>query len=102
LSSGNVFASLGPSDPEKILAKAERASKIGEILRGRGLTQSAAAELFGIDEPKISRLLGGYLPNFSTERLMHFLTLLGQDVEIAVRPAPRSRRVGLARVVAAA
>jgi hypothetical protein len=33
---------------------------------------------------------------------MHFLTLLGRDVEIVVKPAPRSLRVGHVRVVEAA
>jgi hypothetical protein len=47
-------------------------------------------------------LLRGYLTNFSTERLMHFLTLLGRDVEIVVKPTPRSRRLGRVRVVEAA
>jgi predicted XRE-type DNA-binding protein len=53
-----------------------------------------------IDQPKISRLLQGRLFGFSTERLMHFLTLLGRDVEIVVKRAPRSRRRGRVRVVA--
>jgi hypothetical protein len=38
---------------------------------------------------------------FSTERLMHFLTMLGRDIEIAVKPVPRSRRRGHLRVVTA-
>jgi hypothetical protein len=33
---------------------------------------------------------------------MHFLTLLGRDVEIVVKNTPRSRRQGRMRVVAAA
>jgi transcriptional regulator with XRE-family HTH domain len=67
-----------------------------------GSSKDDAAELLGIDQPKVSRLLRGYLTNFSAERLMHFLTLLGRDVEIIVKPAPRSRRLGQVRVVKAA
>jgi predicted XRE-type DNA-binding protein len=100
--SGNVFADLGLPNPEEHLAKAELASRIGEVIRQRRLTQAAAADLLGIDQPKVSRLLRGYLTNFSAERLMHFLTLLGRDVEIVVKPVPRSRRVGHLRVVEAA
>jgi predicted XRE-type DNA-binding protein len=100
--SGNVFADLGLPNPEEHLAKAELASHIGEVIRQRRLTQVAAAELLGIDQPKVSRLQRGYLTNFSVERLMNFLTLLGRDVEIVVKPAPRSRRVGQVRVVEAA
>jgi hypothetical protein len=50
----------------------------------------------------VSRLLRGYLTNFSVERPMHFLTLLGRDVEIIVKPTPRSRRQGRVHVVRAA
>jgi predicted XRE-type DNA-binding protein len=66
------------------------------------LTQTRAAHILRIDQPKISRLLRGQLSGFSTERLIHFLTLLGRDVEITVKPAPRSRRQGHLRVVATA
>lgn len=99
---GNVFADLGLSDPDERLAKAELASRISDATQHRRLTQAATAELLGIDQPKVSRLLRGYLTNFSVERLMHFLRLLGRDVEIVVKPVPRSRRVGRVRVVEAA
>ena len=95
--SGNVFADLGLSNPEESLAKAELASRIGEAIRERRLTQTAAAAILGIDQPKVSRLQRGYLTNFSVERLMRFLTLLGQDVDIAIRPS--SRDIGQVRVV---
>ena len=100
--SDNVFADLGLADPEAHRAKAELGSRIGEALRVRRLTQAAAAELLGVDQPKVSRLLCGYLRNFSAERLMRFLTLLERDVELVVKPAPRSRRRGRVRVVKAA
>jgi predicted XRE-type DNA-binding protein len=99
--SGNVFADIGLPNPEERLAKAGLAIRINEAIRGRRLTQTGAARILKIDQPKISRLLRGQLSGFSTERLMHFLTLLGRDVEIIVRPTPPSRRLGRLRVVAA-
>jgi predicted XRE-type DNA-binding protein len=101
--SGNVFADLGLPDPEERLAKAELAMQIASGIRARRLTQAKVAALFGIDQPKISRLLRGQLSGFSTDRLIHFLTLLGQDVVIVVKPAARhSRGPGHVRVVAEA
>lgn len=97
-SSGNVFADLGLPNPEERLAKASLAFRISEAIHARRLTQTRAARILKIDQPKISRLLRGQLSGFSTGRLMHFLTLLGQDVEITVRPVPRSRRYGHLRV----
>ena len=98
--SSNVFADLGLPNSEERLAKADLAIRIAGAIRARRLTQTAAARILKIDQPKISRLLRGQLSGFSTERLMQFLTLLGRDVEIVIKPVPRSRRQGHLRVVA--
>lgn len=98
----NVCADLGLPDPEEHLAKAELASRINIAIREAGLTQAAAADLLGIDQPKVSRLMRGYLTNFSAERLLNFLTLLGRDVEIVVKRVPGAKRRGRVRVVGAA
>ena len=100
--SGNVFADLGFAEPEEELTKAQLASHIRQIIQRRRLTQTAAAVLMGIDQPKVSALLNGRLANFSTDRLMRLLTALGQDVEIVVRESPGSFDKGNIRVVAAA
>jgi predicted XRE-type DNA-binding protein len=100
-SSGNVFADLRLPQPEERLAKAFLARELGRLIRARGLTQRATATILGIDQPKVSNVLHGRLAGFSTQRLLGFLTSLGQDIDIVVRPAPRSRRRGHLRVVAA-
>jgi predicted XRE-type DNA-binding protein len=100
MSSGNVFADIGLPNREERLAKAELALRIAAAIRARRLTQKNAARVLRIDQPKISRLLRGQLSGFSTERILHFLTRLGRDVEIVVKIAPRSRRQGRLRVVA--
>jgi predicted XRE-type DNA-binding protein len=101
-SSGNVFADLGFAEPEEELTKAQLASHIRRLLERRRLSQTAAAALMGIDQPKVSALLNGRLANFSSERLMRLLTALGHDVEITVRPRPRARTQGRIRVSSAA
>jgi predicted XRE-type DNA-binding protein len=90
-SSGNVFADLNLPRPEEALAKAELAQKIAEIIRQRRLTQSQAAAILGVDQPKISALRRGRLSGFSLERMVRFLILLGRDVQIVVKSRPRSR-----------
>jgi len=99
--SGNVFADLGLPNPEERLAKAQLAYAISRVIKERGLTQRAAAALMGIDQPKVSHVLRGRLADFSTERLMGFLTGLGRDIEIVVKMPPRSRKKGRLRVAAA-
>ncbi|HEX4321373.1 MAG TPA: helix-turn-helix transcriptional regulator [Acidobacteriaceae bacterium] len=86
ISSGNVFADLGLPNPEEALAKAKLAHKISMLIRERKLTQVQAARLLAIDQPKVSGLMRGRLTGFSLERLMRFLLLLGQDVQISVQP----------------
>jgi len=98
-SSGNVFADLGLPNAGDRLAKAELARKIGEIIAARRLTQVEAAELLGIDQPKISALIRGRLQAFSLERLMRFLNILGRDIDIVVKPKPRGRRHAVLNVV---
>lgn len=89
LSSGNVFADLGMADADEHLIKAGLVVKIDRIIRQRGLTQSAAAQLMGIDQPKVSAMLAGQFRGYSVERLMRFLVALGHDVEIVVKPRKR-------------
>jgi predicted XRE-type DNA-binding protein len=97
-SSGNVFADLGLPKPDDLLAKAELTAKIIEEIQRRRLTQSQAASILGIDQPKVSALKQGHLSSFSIERLMRFLVLLGRDVEITVkqRRKPRAARLRVA------
>jgi len=99
--SGNVFADLGPPDPEQLLAKAELARQVLNIITRRRLTQAQAVQLLGIDQPKVSALTRGKLSGFSMERLFHFLNALGRDVQITVKAKPRSRQQAHLKVTAA-
>jgi predicted XRE-type DNA-binding protein len=100
-SSGNVFADLGFTDAGERQTKVRLAMAINDILHRRGLSQGKAAELLGINQPKVSALSKYRLEGFSVERLMRFLTALNRDVEIIVRYRPRTRRPGRVYVTAA-
>ena len=97
-SSGNVFADLNLPQADDLLAKAELAAKIIAEVQRRRLTQSQAAAILGIDQPKISALKQGKLTAFSIERLMRFLLLLGQDIEITVKGKAGRRSTARLRV----
>jgi len=99
--SDNVFADMGLPDAEEMLVKAQLSIKINEIITKRHLTQAKAAELLGIDQPKVSALIRGKLSGFSMERLFHFLNALGRDVQIVVKAKPRSRQQAHLRVATA-
>ena len=87
--SGNVFADLGLPDAGEHLIKAGLVVKIDRTIRQRHLTQVTAAQLMGIDQPKVSAMLAGQFRGYSVERLMRFLVALGHDVEIVVKPLKR-------------
>ena len=86
-SSGNVFADLGLPNPEQELTKARLTLQIYSIIRKRKLTQTEAAKILGIKQPHVSLLMRNRAGSFSVGRLIEFLTTLGHDVEITVRPS---------------
>ncbi len=90
--SGNIYADLGVGNPQEARAKADLAHRIVDIIEGRKLTQVQAAKILGVDQPKVSALMRGRLADFSIERLLRFLLLLGHDIHIAVAAKPRSSR----------
>jgi predicted XRE-type DNA-binding protein len=91
-SSGNIFADLGLHDAGEKQTRVRLAVAINQIIEARQLSQSAAARLLDINQPKISALVNYRLDGFSIERLMHFLNALDRDVEIVIRKKPRSKR----------
>ena len=91
MGSGNVFADLGIPNPEQELLKAELTLQIYRIIRQRNLTQTEAGKILGISQPHVSALTRNRAGNFSVGRLLDFLTALGQNVEITVRPARKEQ-----------
>jgi len=90
-SSGSVFADLGLPHPEQELLKARLTLQIYKLIKARGIRQADAGKILGIKQPHVSALMRNRSGAFSVERLMEFLTALGQDVEIIVRPTRRER-----------
>lgn len=94
--SANVYADLGRPDADEMLVKAQLASRIGEVIKRRRLTQVAAAEITGLPQPKLSGLLRGQFRGISEAKMLACLTRLGRDVRIVVGPA--RRRAGAGRI----
>src|SRR5712671_160460 len=84
--SRNVFKDIGVPNAEEHFVKAQLVFKIDTLMKERGLKQVEAADLFGIRQPDISKMLRGEFRQFSVERLLRFLVALDQDVEIVVKP----------------
>jgi predicted XRE-type DNA-binding protein len=84
--SRNVFKDMGIPNAEQHLVKAQLVFKIDTIMKDRGLKQIEAADLFGIRQPDVSKMLRGEFRQFSVERLLRFLVALDHDVEIIIKP----------------
>ena len=96
-SSGNVFADIGVPESEQELVKAKLALQIYRLIKSRQLTQTEAAKLLGTTQPQMSALMRLRPTSVSVGRLMEFLTILGQDIELTIKPA-RRRMQGLMTV----
>ena len=97
--SGNIFRDLGFSEERsaELILKNSLLQALQDTIREQGWKQVEAAARLGIDQAKVSKLLAGQIAGFSVERLVHYLSVLGQDVEVTVRRAPRGQRYGTVR-----
>ncbi len=92
ISFGSVYDDLGYKEPDEMKTKANLIIEISKTIKCKNLTQTAAAKILGISQPKLSELLRGRFRGYSVGRLMKFLTELGKDVDIIVKSTPKSRK----------
>lgn len=90
-SSGNVFRDLGFSkeQSESLRIRSELMARLARLIEERGLTQSEAAKILGVTQPRISDLLGGKLDLFSIEALVVMLSKAGLHVTFTARSRTR-------------
>ena len=91
----NVLMDLGFDDAEELTAKAALALKLNTLIDQRGLSQTEAAAITGMTQPKVSQVRRYKLQNISLERLMQALVSLDQQVKIVVHPARRAHAPGI-------
>lgn len=91
IGSGKVFADLGLPNAEEEAVRASLVLHLAMELDARGLTQSEAATLLGVDQPTVSRIMRGRFERFSLERIIRFLVSVGRDVKIVLPTTRRAR-----------
>lgn len=96
--SGNVFVDLGLADPDERQLRVQLALRLNDLLQAEGLTQAAAAKRLGLAQPHVSELKNYKLGRFSSERLLHCITLMNRDVEIFIRPRASASTAGAGAV----
>lgn len=65
--------------------------KIEKLLKARGFTQSEAARILRVSQPRVSDLLRGRLDPFSTDALIDMLARLGISVPLAFASSKSSK-----------
>jgi predicted XRE-type DNA-binding protein len=82
ITEGDVFTALGKKNADELLARSQLLDRVSSLIQNSGLSQQEVAKRLGITQPKVSK--------FSTDALLHYLSILGCEVEIRVKK-PRSR-----------
>ena len=90
-SSGNVFADLGfeQDEAEHLRIRSALMATLRQVLLDRKLTQTAAASLFKVSQPRISDLVRGKIDLFSIDMLVDMLARA--DVRVDVRTTVSAR-----------
>ncbi len=85
-SSGNVFQDLGfpPEEATNLKLRSDLMVRLSKLIDARGLTQSQAAELLGVTQPRVSDLVRGKIDRFSIDTLITMLGHAGVGVQIVL------------------
>jgi predicted XRE-type DNA-binding protein len=88
VSSGNVFTDLGfgVEEAQNLRIRSELMIELTKLIESQGLTQTAAAELLGVTQPRISDLVRGKIDRFSVDSLLEMLGHAGASVSFVVTP----------------
>lgn len=86
---GNVFADLGfdPASAANLRLRSELMMRVERYVRESGATQTEAARVLGITQPRLNALLKGRIDLFSLDALVNMLTRAGIGVELKLRKA---------------
>lgn len=94
--SKNVFSDLGFYEYEAtgLKLRSYLFMALQENIRNSKLSQTKIAEIFGADQPEVSKILNGNFSEFSIERIAEYLQKLGYDIHVSATPCPKNRKVG--------
>ena len=83
---GNVLAHLGfaRAEAENLLLRSELMTALMRIIERRRLTQTQAAKLFAVTQPRISDLNRGKIDRFTLDALVNMLAHAGVKVRLVI------------------
>jgi predicted XRE-type DNA-binding protein len=85
----NVWDAIeeNPAVAENMKLRSSLMVALGEYIARQGLTQSQAAKIFGVTQPRISDLMRGRIDLFAIDTLVNMLATAGLRVELRVADA---------------
>jgi predicted XRE-type DNA-binding protein len=96
--SENVFADGGfpPAEAENLRIRAKMMMALNRYIEERKITQSGAARVMGVSQPRISDLVRGKIGRFTIDTLVNMVTAAGLKVNVDItsgRPGAKTKRV---------
>lgn len=76
-----------PAQAENMKIRSALMLALKDHIATRGLSQSKAAQLFGVTQPRISDLMRGRIDLFAIDTLVNMLTTAGLRVELHIAKA---------------
>jgi predicted XRE-type DNA-binding protein len=82
----SLNTNFSAQDMASMRLRAELARKVIGRLRARKLTQTKAAEILGVTQPRVSNLVRGRLGLFSLDALVDMADRVGLRTRMVIRP----------------
>ncbi len=76
-----------PAEAENMKLRSALMMALKEHIAGAGLSQSQAAKLFGVTQPRVSDLVRGKIDLFSLDALVNMASTAGLHIEMRVLKA---------------
>ena len=96
--SENVFIDCGfpPAEAENLRIRAKMMMALTGYIQERKITQSRAAIVMGVSQPRISDLIRGKIGLFTIDTLVNMVTAAGLKVDVDItagRSRPKNKQV---------
>ncbi|MGC8537135.1 MAG: helix-turn-helix domain-containing protein [Rhizomicrobium sp.] len=76
-----------PAEAENMKLRSQLMMALKEVIAAKGLTQSEAAQLFGVTQPRVSDLLRGKINLFGLDKLVEMAVIAGLHIEMQIAEA---------------
>ena len=77
-------------EAENLRIRSELMTQLEKLIERKGLTQTAAARLLGVSQPRVSDLVRGRIELFSIDMLVNMLAKAGVRVAVTTRSRRRA------------